>query len=74
MAYQPASQLDLQSKFIIYDKLVKLADKGRTILISPEDISDIELICDKLMIMVDGKIAYLGPTISTEKMIRIIFQ
>jgi ABC-type multidrug transport system ATPase subunit len=53
---------------------VKLADKGRTILISPEDISDIELICDKLMIMVDGKIAYLGPTISTEKMIRIIFQ
>jgi len=74
VVYQPASQLDLRSKFSVYDKLVKLADEGRSILISPEDISDVELICDKLMIMVDGKIAYLGIPISAEKMGRIIFQ
>ncbi|KXA89341.1 hypothetical protein AKJ61_03095 [candidate division MSBL1 archaeon SCGC-AAA259B11] len=56
LALEPDSELDLQTKFQVYNEFIKLRNKGSCILFSPEDISDLKLIADKIIVMNKGEI------------------
>lgn len=57
---EPASGLDpMNSKYII-DYIASLKETGKTILFSAHNLYQVESMCDRILIMKDGKITTLG--------------
>ena len=57
---EPMSGLDPVGRKEVRDLLISLKDKGRTLLFSSHILSDAEMICDRVAILVKGKIQMVG--------------
>jgi len=53
---EPMNSLDSNSIKIVYDIINKLKDNGHTILLASHSKEDIELLCDEVFFMEDGKL------------------
>ena len=53
---EPTTGLDPISKMTMRDTLLKLKDKGKTIFFSSHELSEVEIISDKVAILKDGKL------------------
>ena len=57
---EPMSGLDPIGRKDVRDLILKLREEGRTVLFSTHILSDVEAICDRVGIMVDGKLTDCG--------------
>ncbi len=57
---EPMSGLDPVGRKEVRDLLISLKNKGRTLLFSSHILSDAELICDRVAILIKGKIQMIG--------------
>jgi ABC-2 type transport system ATP-binding protein len=58
---EPMSGLDPIGRKEIRDLIVKLKDDGKTVFFSTHILSDVELICDRVAIVVGGRLRDVGP-------------
>jgi len=66
---EPMSGLDPVGRKEVRDLLISLKQKGRTLLFSSHILSDAEMICDRVAILVKGKLQMVGKVQSLMKTI-----
>jgi ABC-2 type transport system ATP-binding protein len=66
---EPMSGLDPVGRKEVRDLLISLKQKGRTLLFSSHILSDAEMICDRVAILVKGKLQMIGKVQSLMKTI-----
>jgi ABC-2 type transport system ATP-binding protein len=57
---EPMSGLDPLGRKEIRDIILRLKDEGKTVMMNTHILSDVEMICDRVAIIVMGKIRYQG--------------
>ncbi len=57
---EPMSGLDPAGRRLIRNLIIRMRDEGRTVFFSSHILSDVEMICDRIGILVRGKLAYTG--------------
>jgi ABC-2 type transport system ATP-binding protein len=57
---EPTAGLDVEGRVSLHEEIKRLKDHGKTIIIASHDMAEVEALCDKLAILKDGKIAFLG--------------
>lgn len=57
---EPMSGLDPLGRKLIYDLIAELKDQGKTVFVSSHVLTDIERLCDRVGIIVQGKLCYEG--------------
>jgi ABC-2 type transport system ATP-binding protein len=57
---EPMSGLDPRARVMLKDRLMEAKAAGRTIFFSSHILADIEEICDRIGILHNGNIIYLG--------------
>ncbi|OAI38958.1 ABC transporter ATP-binding protein [Planctomycetaceae bacterium SCGC AG-212-D15] len=58
---EPAEGLDLRGRRQVHEVIRKYRDRGRTVLLVSHVTSDIEEVCDRVGILVEGRLTFLGP-------------
>lgn len=57
---EPTAGLDLEGRVALHEEIKRLKNHGKTIIIASHDMAEVESLCDKLAILKDGEIAFLG--------------
>lgn len=57
---EPTAGLDVEGRAALHEQIRKLKCSGKTIILSSHDMAEIESLCDRLAILKDGKIAFIG--------------
>lgn len=57
---EPTAELDVEGRVALHEEIKRLKNHGKTIIIASHDMAEVEALCDKLAILKDGEIAFLG--------------
>lgn len=57
---EPTAGLDVEGRAALHEQIKKLKHSGKTILLSSHDMAEVESLCDRIAILKDGKIAFIG--------------
>ena len=57
---EPTAGLDVQSRAKLHDEIRKIQSQGVTILLATHDMAEAEALCDRIAIMIRGRIAVCG--------------
>lgn len=57
---EPTAGLDVEARMLFHDEIRKLKEKGKTIILSSHDMVEVESLCDRIAIIRDGVIAFVG--------------
>jgi len=57
---EPTAGLDVEGRVSLHDEIRKLKLQGKTIIMTSHDMAEIESLCDRIAILKQGKIAFLG--------------
>ncbi len=57
---EPTAGLDVEGRASLHSEIRKLKAKGKTIIMASHDMAEIESLCDRIAILKDGKIAFIG--------------
>jgi len=57
---EPTAGLDVEGRVALHRLIKKLNNDGKTFLIASHDMSEVEELCDRVVILKDGKIEYTG--------------
>lgn len=57
---EPTAGLDVEGRISLHDHIRKLKAKGKTIILASHDMAEVESLCDRIAILNDGNIAFLG--------------
>lgn len=72
---EPTAGLDVEGRLALHDEIKNLKSQGKTIIITSHDMAEISSLCDKLAILKDGKIVFIGTpyelTSETSKLYKI---
>ncbi|WP_291581299.1 ABC transporter ATP-binding protein [Clostridium sp. UBA6640] len=60
---EPTAGLDVEGRAALHEQIRKLKCSGKTIVLSSHDMAEIESLCDRLAILKDGRIAFIGTVI-----------
>ena len=58
---EPTAGLDVEGRIVLHDEIRMLRKQGKTIIMASHDMAEIENLCDRIAILKDGKIAFIGP-------------
>lgn len=57
---EPTAGLDVEGRAALHDEIRKLKNMGKTIVLSSHDMAEVESLCDRIAILKDGKIVFIG--------------
>lgn len=57
---EPTAGLDIQNRAQLHDEIRKIQSQGVTILLATHDMAEAETLCDRIAIMIEGRIAVCG--------------
>lgn len=57
---EPTAGLDVEGRVGLHEEIRKLRQQGRTIVMASHDMAEVESLCDRIAILKNGKIAFLG--------------
>ena len=57
---EPTAGLDVEGRLQLHDEIRKLKKAGKTIVLASHDIAEVEELCDRIAILRDGQIAFIG--------------
>lgn len=58
---EPTSGLDVESRMVLHGEIKMLKKRGKTIIIASHDMAEVENLSDRIAILKDGKIVFIGP-------------
>lgn len=57
---EPTAGLDVEGRISLHEEIRKLKGQGKTIVLASHDMAEIESLCDRIAILKDGNIAFIG--------------
>jgi len=57
---EPTAGLDVEGRISLHEEIVRLKAEGRTIILASHDMAEVEALCDRVAILKDGEIAFIG--------------
>lgn len=57
---EPTAGLDVEGRISLHDQIRKLKAQGKTIILASHDMAEVESLCDRIAILNDGNIVFLG--------------
>lgn len=59
---EPTAGLDVEGRISLHEQIRKLKNMGKTIIMTSHDMAEIESLCDRIAILKDGEIIFVGTT------------
>lgn len=59
---EPTTELDVEGRISLHNEIRKLNERGTTIILSSHDMAEVETLCNRIAILNDGNISFLGTT------------
>lgn len=59
---EPTAGLDVEGRISLHDLIRKWKAQGKTIILASHDMAEVESLCDRIAILNDGNIVFLGTT------------
>ncbi len=59
---EPTAGLDVEGRVSLHEEIRKLKANGKTIIMASHDMAEVESLCDRIGILKDGKLAFIGTT------------
>lgn len=57
---EPTAGLDVEGRISLHSQIRNLKAQGKTIILASHDMAEVESLCDRIAILYDGNIAFLG--------------
>lgn len=57
---EPTAGLDVEARIFFHEEIRKIKGRGKTIILSSHDMAEVESLCDRIAIIRNGKIAFIG--------------
>lgn len=57
---EPTAGLDVEARIFLHTEIRKLRELGKTIIMASHDMAEVESLCDRIAILKDGNVAFLG--------------
>lgn len=57
---EPTAGLDVEGRVALHEEIRRLKSQGKTIIMATHDMAEVESLCDRLAILKDGQIAFMG--------------
>lgn len=57
---EPTAGLDVEGQISLHEQIRQLKAIGKTIILASHDMAEVENLCDRIAILSDGKIAFIG--------------
>lgn len=57
---EPTAGLDVEGRFSLHEYIKSLKAQGKTIVLTSHDMAEVETLCDRIAILKDGKIVFIG--------------
>lgn len=57
---EPTAGLDVEARHSLHEQIKELKRQGKTIILASHDMAEVETLCDRIAILKDGKIAFIG--------------
>jgi ABC-2 type transport system ATP-binding protein len=57
---EPTAGLDVKGRISLHEEIRKFKEQGKTIIIASHDMAEVEALCDRVAIIKDGNIAFIG--------------
>ncbi len=59
---EPTAGLDVEGRVSLHEQIRQLKSQGKTIILASHDMTEVESLCDRIAILTDGTIAFIGTT------------
>lgn len=67
---EPTAGLDVEGRIALHQEIRQLKQKGKTIIMASHDMAEVEELCDRIAILKDGEIAFIGTSIELTSQIQ----
>lgn len=57
---EPTAGLDVEGRVTLHDEIRLMKSQGKTIIMASHDMAEVEELCDRIAILKDGEIAFIG--------------
>jgi ABC-2 type transport system ATP-binding protein len=57
---EPTAGLDVEGRAALHDEIRALKTRGKTVVLASHDMAEVESLCDRIAILKDGLIAFIG--------------
>ena len=57
---EPTAGLDVEGRLSLHKQIKQLKAMGKTIILASHDMAEVENLCDRIAILSEGKIAFIG--------------
>lgn len=57
---EPTAGLDVEGRIALHEQIRQLKNAGKTIILASHDMAEVENLCDRLAILSEGRIAFIG--------------
>lgn len=71
---EPTAGLDVEGRVSLHEEIRRLKNEGKTIIMASHDMAEVETLCDRLAILKDGEIAFLGTTNELTEKMKVIYK
>ena len=71
---EPTAGLDVEGRVSIHTQIMNLKARGKTILLASHDMAEVEELCDKIIIIKNGEIAFSGSAAELTETAQSIFE